>query len=114
MQADLNPEAIKVLQRVGDKVGESDYVSKILGIFKEDSVSSIARIDNGLKDYNGEIVKFAAHKLKGGARSIGADALADECHSLQAVAEKDDFDRSKAMKIASKIKVMHEHLVNSL
>lgn len=84
--APVNDRALK------DIFGEDDATFKeILVGFVEPSQAIILDIIGAVEGRRADDVRGAAHKLKGSARSIGADALADTCAALEVAGRSADW-----------------------
>lgn len=59
---------------------------KILTYFKEDGVKSITQIEQAMRDENTGALVFPAHTLKGEARQLGAQPLADIAELIETTA----------------------------
>lgn len=59
---------------------------KILSYFKEDGVKSIAQIEQAMRDENATALVIPAHTLKGEARQLGAQPLADIAELIETTA----------------------------
>lgn len=56
---------------------------RILGYFREDGVTSVARIEEGMRANNAASMVIPAHTLKGEARQFGAHVLADLAETIE-------------------------------
>ncbi len=75
-----------------DMFGEDEATFKeILVGFMESSQPIVLDIMAAMEGRNAEDVRGAAHKLKGAARSIGANALADTCAALEDAGSSADW-----------------------
>lgn len=59
---------------------------KILSYFKEDGVKSIAQIEQAMRDENTTALVIPAHTLKGEARQLGAQPLANVAELIETTA----------------------------
>lgn len=76
-RAPLN--AIKELR----KPGVPDILAKIISVYESDSPQLIIAMRNGLEQNNTEELIRAAHSLKTSSAMLGAQQLADQCHSIE-------------------------------
>ena len=59
---------------------------RILGYFREDGVTSVARIEDAMRAQNAAAMVIPAHTLKGESRQFGADPLADLAETIEMTA----------------------------
>ena len=59
---------------------------RILSYFKEDGVKSVAQIEQAMRDQNTAALVLPAHTLKGEARQLGAEPLADIAELIETTA----------------------------
>ena len=59
---------------------------KILSYFKEDGVKSIAQIEHAMREQNTTALVIPAHTLKGEARQLGAEPLAEIAELIETTA----------------------------
>jgi len=59
---------------------------RILSYFKEDGVKSIAQIEQAMRDQNTTALVIPAHTLKGEARQLGAEPLANVAELIETTA----------------------------
>jgi CheY-like chemotaxis protein/HPt (histidine-containing phosphotransfer) domain-containing protein len=71
---------------------DPDTIREIMQGFIEPSQKIVADIEAAFASRSAADIGAAAHKLKSAARSIGANALADLCQSLEAAGKSDDWD----------------------
>jgi CheY-like chemotaxis protein len=69
---------------VGD---DPEVVGKVLQAFRNSAVQVAAELTRGVRAGAAPVVAAAAHRLKSGARSIGAQRLADLCVALEEAAQ---------------------------
>ena len=65
---------------------------EILNDFIDPSRLIIDEMDNGWKERSAKNIRFAAHKLKSAASSIGAGKLAELCLSLETAGKEENWD----------------------
>ncbi len=83
---------------IKDMFGDDDATYReILQSFAGPSRDIVADILAGQKNKSAQAVKDAAHKLKSSARSIGANALADTCATLEAAGKAADWKTIDAL-----------------
>jgi PAS domain S-box-containing protein len=78
-------------QALMNMFGDEDMCKEILNDFVAPSQKVIEEFKIGWKERSAEAVKQAAHKLKSSARSVGANALADLCETLEQAGKEDDW-----------------------
>ena len=83
----VEPDVLKAL--VGD---DNEAVRDILQDFVSPSKEIVSEIMTGHAARSADGIRSGAHKLKSAARSVGANALADLCASLEAAGMEGDFD----------------------
>jgi histidine phosphotransfer protein HptB len=59
---------------------------RILSYFKEDGVKSVAQIEQAMREQNTAALVLPAHTLKGEARQLGAEPLADIAELIETTA----------------------------
>ena len=59
---------------------------RILGYYREDGGKSVAKIEQAMRDENTGALVFPAHTLKGEARQLGAEPLADIAELIETTA----------------------------
>lgn len=59
---------------------------RILGYFKEDGVKSIAQIEQAMREEKTAALVLPAHTLKGEARQLGAEPLAETAELIESTA----------------------------
>ena len=70
---------------------DESVIREILHEFVSPSQRIIREIQEGFRERCAGDIKFAAHKLKSSARSIGADRLADLCLELETAGSAEDW-----------------------
>ena len=71
--------------------GDMELLGDIIGLFKEDSVRQIAAIREAIGKKETELVKRAAHTLKGTCGNLGAPGAATTAVELEKLAAAQDF-----------------------
>ncbi len=72
-------DAIKELRRPGTP----DILAKVISVYETDSPQLIITMRNSLKQNNTDELIRAAHSLKTSSAMLGAQLLADQCHSFE-------------------------------
>ncbi|MBT8197712.1 MAG: Hpt domain-containing protein [Acidimicrobiia bacterium] len=75
--------------------GDREFMGTILGIFLEELPKAIETLESAVADGNTDVVGKAAHKLKGEAGAVGAEAVWAAARDLNDRArdhEVDSFD----------------------
>src|SRR5579872_6227473 len=70
--------------------GEDDLIVDMIHIFKTDIPARIQRIRAALEGCEYDAIRTEAHSIKGSARQIGADGIADTCQELETLAKLQD------------------------
>jgi two-component system sensor histidine kinase RpfC len=65
--------------------GDDGLIADLVDAFNTDTSSRIQRIRAALAASDFPKLRMEAHTIKGGARQVGADAVADACQELEAV-----------------------------
>ena len=93
---DANPAGVLdrsgLLERVD---GDMDLLGDLIGIFKEDSVRQLAAIHDAIENNQAELVKLAAHTLKGTCGNLGAPEAAAVASELEHLAAAGDLTHAK-------------------
>ncbi len=87
-QARLNAAALQRLESLRQP-GAPDMVSKVIQIFLQSSLKLVQQIEEAIAEGDADKLSRAAHCLKSSSASVGADALADKCRELEALARND-------------------------
>ncbi len=72
-------DQIRALQRPG----APDLLSKIIGLYLNDSLKLLQQIRDGIADADPEMLRQAAHSLKSGSANLGAIELAAACKEME-------------------------------
>jgi len=81
-----------LLERVD---GDMDLLGDLIGIFKEDSVRQLAAIHDAIENNKAELVRLAAHTLKGTCGNLGAPEAAAVASELEHLAAAGDLTHAK-------------------
>lgn len=65
--------------------GDDGFIANLIDSFTTDAGAGIKRIRAALGDSNFSRIRAEAHSIKGGARQMGAHAVADACEELETV-----------------------------
>lgn len=98
-EASLDPAALETLSELVG--GDREMMRDIVGAFLEDAPGRLTDIADGLANDDAELVRRAAHTLKGNALTFGALDLADSCKRLEGAAK--DGELSGAAPIMAEI-----------
>jgi HPt (histidine-containing phosphotransfer) domain-containing protein len=91
----LDPQAVETLKEL---IGEDpEIIRDIVDAFLEDVPDRLAEITRGLADGDAELVRRAAHTLKGNCLTFGAFAFADACRELEETAKDGGLDAAGPM-----------------
>lgn len=94
-------DAIKELRRAGTP----DILAKVISVYESDSPQLIIDMRNGLATGDNESIIRAVHSLKTSSAMLGAQLLADHCHSFEkALREGEEVADAKA--IIDRIEIM--------
>lgn len=63
--------------------GTPDILAKVISLYETDSPQLIVAMRNGLEQNNTEVLIRAVHSLKTSSAMLGAQLLADQCHSIE-------------------------------
>jgi len=66
--------------------GDDDLIADLIDSFKTDTVARICQIRVALAYFDFPKICAQAHTIKGSARQMGADAVADACRDLETAA----------------------------
>ncbi|MEO8592201.1 MAG: Hpt domain-containing protein [Candidatus Solibacter sp.] len=80
----------ETLREFGD-VGLDSLVLELIETFLSDTASRYERLEIAVADRDATTVKAEAHSMRGSARQMGADALADLCHSIETSTSQMDW-----------------------
>ena len=78
------PESLREME----EVGEDSIVLELIASFQDDTASRFERLHVAVARLDAATVKAEAHSMRGSARQMGAEALADLCQTIEAGALK--------------------------
>jgi HPt (histidine-containing phosphotransfer) domain-containing protein len=78
------PEALREIEAAGD----DSIVLELIDSFQNDTASRLERLHNAVARLDGARVKAEAHAVRGSARQMGAEALANLCQAVEAGASQ--------------------------
>ena len=67
--------------------GDDDLITELIQAFRSDAMGRIQRIQGAVAAGDFSRIRAEAHAIKGSARQVGADAVADRCQELERVAQ---------------------------
>ena len=76
-------EAVLAELREYQKPGEPDFVTELIGVFRDDLINRLSQIRAGLQAADAHQVGQAAHALKGASGELGAHGLREICSRLE-------------------------------
>ena len=76
------PETLKEIAEAGD----GRIVLELIDSFQRDTASRLERLHEALTRFDADRVKAEAHSIRGSARQMGAESLADLCQAVEASA----------------------------
>ena len=76
------PEALREFEEAGDVT----IVLKLIDFFQNDTSRRFDRLHAAVARLDAATVKAEAHAIQGGAKQMGAEALADRCREVEASA----------------------------
>jgi two-component system sensor histidine kinase RpfC len=65
--------------------GDHGLIADLIDLFNTDTSARIQKVRAALADSDFSRIRREAHTIKGGARQVGADAVADACQELETV-----------------------------
>lgn len=71
--------------------GDIEFVHDIISTFMETAIDLVDGLEIAGRNQDAEKAIYAAHTLKGSARSVGAAPLGDLCEELEKFAREDDM-----------------------
>jgi histidine phosphotransfer protein HptB len=78
------PETLREIEEAGDDT----LVLELIETFQSDTGSRLERMKGALARQDAGGVKAESHSMRGSARQMGADALADSCQTVETGAPK--------------------------
>jgi PAS domain S-box-containing protein len=72
-------------------LGGDEFLSEVIDAFLSDAPELIASLRSSLADANAEDLRRAAHTLKSNGATLGAEAFAELCRTLEHLAKADDL-----------------------
>jgi HPt (histidine-containing phosphotransfer) domain-containing protein len=103
---------IETLDSLRELIGD-DAVREAVTLFLTALDESMPVIVNGSRSHDREVLKATAHRLKGGARSLGAHRLGELCDELEREAPGADWPRLDALvaRIQAQRTPLHDQLL---
>ncbi|MDE1463892.1 transporter substrate-binding domain-containing protein [Spartinivicinus poritis] len=101
-------EAAIQLSQLLSLFGDQAMVNKMLGDFINQTQQDIEKLSNAVEAHEAVVVAETAHRVKGAAKIIEADALAESSRSLEMAAKGEDW--SGIAHYISQVKQEYEHL----
>ena len=81
------PETLQELEDFGDGA----LVLDLIDCFKDDTAGRLKRLHDGVANLALAAVKSEAHAIRGGARQMGAEDLANLCQAIESSAQAMDW-----------------------
>jgi CheY-like chemotaxis protein/HPt (histidine-containing phosphotransfer) domain-containing protein len=85
----VDPEALKEILGTDDPA----LIKEFYADFLRTALATVTEIEAAYRRRSAKEVGALAHKLKSSARTVGADALADQCEKLERVGGAEDWDQ---------------------
>jgi len=63
--------------------GDDSMIADLIDVFKTSTETSLQQMHTALVTVDVSRLRAAAHRIKGGAKQVGADALAEACQTLE-------------------------------
>ena len=63
--------------------GDDSFIADLVDVFKTSTETSLERLRAAIATVDAPGIRAEAHKIKGGAQQVGADALAEVCQALE-------------------------------
>ena len=73
------PDTLREIEDAGD----NSIVLELIDAFQNDTASRLQRLHEAVARHDAATVKAEAHSVRGSARQMGADALADLCQTIE-------------------------------
>ena len=74
------PETLREMEEAGN----DSIVPELIACFQDDAASRFERLHDAVARLDAATVKAEAHSIRGSARQMGAEALADLCQAVEA------------------------------
>lgn len=74
------PETLREIEEAGDDT----IVMELIDSFQNDTASRFKRLHDAITRFDAATVRAEAHSMRGSARQMGAEALADMCQAVEA------------------------------
>jgi PAS domain S-box-containing protein len=93
--------------------GEPDFLTELIDIFLEDSSKLVDEVKLGVENKKLDVIRHAAHTLKGSSGNLGALAFSKLCYEMEMCARNEDLDGAEKMLPAfvNEYQAVHEKLV---
>jgi HPt (histidine-containing phosphotransfer) domain-containing protein len=85
---DLDASALETLRELGG----DDFVAEVIDVFLDDAPALIATLRSSLERQNTEELRRAAHTLKSNGATLGAEAFAEICRTVEQQAKAGRLD----------------------
>ena len=76
------PETLREIEEAGDE----SFVQELITSFQNDTARRFERLSAAVARLDAATVKAEAHAMRGSARQMGADALAELCQKVESAA----------------------------
>ena len=102
----INRDTVRQMVQLGESLNQDDFYDRVLDKFESQCSELLATISQAIGEGSGksETICSAAHKLKGGASSVGASGLARACEDLQRKAASQEITDEELSGIVSSMR----------
>ena len=111
MSGDLiNMDTVNSIKMIGQLRKKQDYFLKMLDLFTIQTDETLKKLETAVQSEDKVLIYRLSHKIKGGARSIGASDLSNKCLELEtwALSEENTPCHSNAYEFLNTIKSSYE------
>ena len=81
----IDPAALAALAAL-QRPGKPDLTARVLGLFRDETPSSLQAVEAGITSGDLEAVRIAAHTLKSSSAYVGARELSETCAQIERAA----------------------------
>jgi HPt (histidine-containing phosphotransfer) domain-containing protein len=93
----VTPLDVNTLDELRASVGgDESFLAELVGEFLEAAPRQLEALRTGLENADADVVRRAAHTLKGNGRTFGAEELASASQQIEAAAKAGDLDAARA------------------
>ena len=110
----IDKQTISTLKQICNRVNKPHYFAEILDLFTNQSNTILLDLEKAVARGETKEVRHFAHKLKGGAQSLGALQLEVQCRTLQDYCDSDGINSKRLESIFLLVKQSYDSSLEHL